>query len=153
MPYNEQTGVNAVVVVALKPFNNQLNKVKTMEKCKYLLITTLSGALLLSSGMSMAAEEQIYGSQLMTTQERMEHRQNLQSASSEDERERIRQEHHERMKIRAREKGVSLPDEMPARGKGMGQGMGNGQGRGMGPGDGSGMGSGMGSGSGGGKNR
>lgn len=126
-----------------------------MDKCKYLLVTTLSGALLLSSGMAMAADEQIYGSQLMTTQERVEHRERLQSATSEEERNRIRLEHHERMKIRAKEKGVSLPDEMP--GRGMGQGMGNGQGRGMGPGDGSGMGNGMspgmGSGSGGGKNR
>ncbi len=130
-----------------------------MDKCKYLLITTLSGALLLSSGMSMAAEDQIYGSQLMTTQERAEHREKMQTATSEEERNRIRQEHHERMKIRAKEKGVSLPDEMPARGKGMGMGkeMGNGQGRGMGPGDGSGMGNGMGSGmgdgAGGGRNR
>ena len=116
-----------------------------MDKCKYLLITALSGALLLSSGISLAAEEQVYGSQLMTTQERAEHRARLQAASSEEERNRIRQEHHERMKIRAKERGVSLPDEMPAKGKGKGMGKGNG----MGPGDGSGMGSGMG----GGKNR
>lgn len=115
-----------------------------MDKSKYLLITTLSGALLLSSGVSLAADEQIYGSQLMTTQERAEHRERMQAATSEEERNQIRQEHHERMKIRAREQGVTLPDEMPARGKGMGQG------KGMGPGDGSGMGNGMG---GGGKNR
>jgi hypothetical protein len=111
-----------------------------MDKSKYLLIGALSGALLLSSGMAMAAEEQVYGSQLMTTQERAEHRERLQAATSEEERNRIRQEHHERMKIRAKERGVSLPDEMPAKG----------QGKGMGPGDGSGMGNGMG---GGGKNR
>lgn len=115
-----------------------------MDKCKYILISALSGALLLSSGMTMAAEEQVYGSQLMTTQERAEHRERMQAATSEEERNRIRQEHHERMQIRAKERGVSLPDEIPARGKGMGQG------KGMGPGDGSGMGSGMG---GGGKNR
>jgi hypothetical protein len=113
-----------------------------MDKSKYLLICALSGALLLSSGMAMAAEEQVYGSQLMTTQERAEHRARLQAAGSEEERNRIRQEHHERMKIRAKEKGVSLPDEMPSKGKG----------KGMGPGDGSGMGNGMGNG-GGGKNR
>jgi len=128
-----------------------------MDKCKYLLITTLSGALLLSSGISLAANEQIYGSQLMTTQERAEHREKMQAATSEAERNRIRQEHHERMKIRARKQGVSLPDEMPDRGNGMGNGMGSGMGDGMGPGDGSGMGNGMGngmgSGSGGGKNR
>lgn len=115
-----------------------------MDKSKYLLIGALSGALLLSSGMAMAAEEQVYGSQLMTTQERAELRTRLQNASSEEERNRIRQEHHERMKIRAKERGVSLPDEMPAKGKGMNKG------NGMGPGDGSGMGNGMG---GGGKNR
>ena len=105
-----------------------------MDKCKYLLITTLSGALLLSSGLAMAADEQIYGSQLMTTQERAEHRERLQAATSEEERNRIRQEHHQRMVIRAKEKGVSLPDKMPARGKGKGTGMGPGDGSGMGGG-------------------
>lgn len=111
-----------------------------MTKCKYLLITSLSGALLLSGGMAQAADEQIYGRQLMTSQERSEHRQKLQAASSEEERNRIRQEHHERMKVRASEQGVSLPDEMPARGKGQDLENGKGMGNSMGPRDGSGKG-------------
>jgi len=119
-----------------------------MDRRKYLLISALTGALLLSSGISQAQEEQVYGSQLMTTQERAELRTRMQNASSEEERNRIREEHHERMKLRAKERGVSLPDEMPE-GRGMGKGMGKGMGNGMGPGDGSGMGGGMG----GGKNR
>lgn len=107
-----------------------------MDKYKYILITALSGALLLSSGMVMAAEEQVYGNQLMTSQERAEHRNRMQAANSQEERNRIRQEHHKRMQIRAKERGVSLPDEMPARGKGMGNGMGPRDGSGMGNGGG-----------------
>lgn len=79
------------------------------------------------------AEERIYGSQLMTKQERAEHRAQLRAAKTAEERERIRNEHHEKMKLRAKERGVSIPDEPPA--AGMGKGMGPGGG-GMGPGGG-----------------
>ena len=78
----------------------------------------------------------IYGSQLMTKQERMEYRTRMRNAKTKEEREQIRKEHHEQMKLRAKEKGVTLPDEPPAQGmgagKGMGQGMGQGQGMGAG---------------------
>jgi hypothetical protein len=88
-------------------------------------------------------QDQIYGSQLMTQQERMEYSNRMRAAKTEQEREQIRQEHHERMKVRAKEKGVTLPDEPPARGRGMGPG--KGMGPGTGPGGG-GMGPGMGNG-------
>lgn len=68
------------------------------------------------------AQEQIYGSQLMTRQERLEHRAKLRAAKTAEEREQIRKEHHERMQQRAKERGVSLP-EMPPKvpgGGGMG---------------------------------
>lgn len=81
------------------------------------------------------AREQIYGSQLMTRQERLEHRTKLRAAKTAEEREQIRKEHHEKMQQRAKERGVTLPD-MPARPAGMGPrpgGMGPGAG-GMGPG-------------------
>lgn len=78
-------------------------------------------------------QERIYGSQLMTQQERNEHRAQMRQAKTPEERERIRAEHHERMKERARERGITLPDVPPATpGRGMGQG-GMGQG-GMGQG-------------------
>jgi hypothetical protein len=76
-------------------------------------------------------QEQVYGSQLMTQQERTAYRAKMRAAKTQEERERIRAEHHEQMKARAKERGVTLPDEPPARGGGMGPG-----GGGMGPGGG-----------------
>ncbi len=76
-------------------------------------------------------QEQIYGSQLMSPQERAEYREGMRSATTLEERERIRDEHHESMKTRAREQGITLPDEPPQRGMGMGAG----PGRGLGPTD------------------
>jgi len=72
-------------------------------------------------------QERIYGSQLMTSKERTEYRARMRAAKTAEEREQIRNEHHERMKVRAKERGVSLPDVPPARGGGAGAG-------GMGPG-------------------
>ncbi len=82
-------------------------------------------------------DRDIYGSQLMTPQERNEFRERMRAAKSAEERERIRQEHHEQMKARAQERGLTLPDEPPARPGGMGpggMGPGGGGGGGMGPG-------------------
>jgi len=81
-------------------------------------------------------QTQIYGSQLMTTQERTEYRYKMRTAKTAEERERIRNEHHERMKERAREQGVTLPDQPPEQGigRGMGPGRGMGSGGGMGAG-------------------
>lgn len=101
-----------------------------------LIMSALASAILLFSGLSAAdetqAKESVYGSQLMTQKERTEYRSKMRDAKSAEEREKIRAEHHEQMKERAKEKGVTIPDEPPARG--MGQGMG--QGQGMGPGNG-----------------
>lgn len=83
-------------------------------------------------------QEQVFGWQLMTEQERLEHRQKMQQMKTEEEREAFRREHHEKMQERARQQGVTLPEEPALRGKGMGPG------GGMGPGKGPGMGSGMG---------
>lgn len=126
---------------------------------KTLMVSALATALSLSAGFVLAADqvpakekaqtqEQIYGSQLMTQQERAEQRDKMRAAKTAEEREQIRKEHHERMKERAKERGVTLPDEPPARGSRMGSG-----GSGMGSGSG-GMGSGGGGmGSGGGRGR
>jgi hypothetical protein len=67
----------------------------------------------------------------------MEFHAKMQNAKTAEEKEQIRLEHHEQMKLRAKERGVTLPDEPPSqRGGGMGPhgaGMGGG---GMGKGKG-----------------
>lgn len=68
------------------------------------------------------AQERIYGSQLMTEQERSEHMNRLREMKTEQEREQYRQEHHQRMLERAKERGVKLPDEVPAQGRRAGPG-------------------------------
>jgi hypothetical protein len=85
------------------------------------------------AGAQEQAQEQVYGSQLMTAEERAAYRQRLMAAKTEEERNQIRAEHHVRMQERAKEKGVTLPDEPPMGGMHMGPGMGGG---GMGPGKG-----------------
>lgn len=109
-----------------------------------LMVTVLTGFLVAADGLALAADqareesgervqEKMYGSQLMTEQERMEYRNKMRAAKTAQEREKIRREHHESMKVRAKERGVMIPDEPPAKGKGM-----MGPGSGMGPGGGSG---------------
>ena len=105
-------------------------------------LSALLGALLLASGGAVAADaaqEPIFGSQLMTEQERVEHRTAMRSAQTDDERVAARAKHHEQMVQRAQERGVTLPATPPeqrpyagARG-GMGPGM-NAGGQGMGRG-------------------
>ncbi len=84
-------------------------------------------------------DQQIYGSQLMTQQERVTYRNQMRAAKTYEEQQRIRNEHHKQMQVRAKEKGVTLPEAPPAnRGPGTGPGPGTGYGGGMGPGGGGG---------------
>ncbi len=104
---------------------------------KTILILALFG---LGGGAALAADQPsdqptVRGSQIMTQQERAEHRVKMRSAKSREERERIRREHHEEMKKRAKERGAKIPDNPPAQRGGMGPGRMNG-GAGMGPGGG-----------------
>lgn len=99
-------------------------------------------ALLAAGGASMALpamaeDEAVYGRELMTEQERIEHRLDLRALKTEQEREAYRKEHHERMQERARERGKVLPAEPREYGQRR-------QDQGMGPRDGSGMGMGQG---------
>ena len=78
---------------------------------KYAIVAATLGMVTL--GMSapvFAADDTVYGSQLMTAQERLEYRDRLRNAKSAEERQQIRNEHHKRMQERAEEMGVSLPD-------------------------------------------
>ena len=105
------------------------------------LMTTIALAVL-SIGTAIAQDPpQIYGSQLMTQQERMEYRTQMQTMKTQAERDAFRNQHHQKMQVRAQEKGMTLPDAPSAGGGGMGsgragggmgagQGMGNGRGRG-----------------------
>ncbi|MFZ5875629.1 MAG: hypothetical protein ACOYXU_04375 [Nitrospirota bacterium] len=72
--------------------------------------------------MQSQTQEQIYGSQLMTEQERAEYRAKMRAAKTAEEQEKIRKEHHEQMTARAAERGMTLPDEPPMKGGGMGMG-------------------------------
>lgn len=104
------------------------------------------------------------GWQMMTPEEIQQHWAQMQAAKTPAEREQIRQQHHAQMVERARERGVTLPDQpggpcpgwpgkygqgMGGPGMGRGMGPGSGMGRGMGP-AGAGMGPGPGTGTGGG---
>ncbi|MDX1916108.1 MAG: hypothetical protein SFU55_11035 [Methylophilus sp.] len=108
-----------------------------------LLISPLLISLLLTTGVTNAADpvqtqerletkEQVYGYQLMTNEERMAFRSKMRAAKTEEEREKIQNEQHERMKIRAKERGVTLPDQPIMKGGGMGVGRNQGQGQGQG---------------------
>jgi hypothetical protein len=95
----------------------------------------LGVAVLVLASIGTALAQTYYGSQLMTPQERAEHRAKMRSLPP-SERETYRAEHHEEMKKRAESMGLSLPDEPPAYGRGYGRrgpGYGYGYGR-RGPG-------------------
>jgi len=77
----------------------------------------------------------MYGSQLMTKEEKAQERAKMRTAKTAEEREKIRKEHHESMQERAKERGLTLPDDPPARVGGMGSGGGS-MGGGMGGGGG-----------------
>lgn len=88
-----------------------------MKTSLVLPIATLGLALVIAAtgpmGSAHAQEKQIYGHELMTEQERTEFRSRLQGAASDEERQQIRWEHRMRMEGRAKERGVTLPDEPP----------------------------------------
>lgn len=98
-------------------------------RLRSLIIPAFTAALILFSQVSSSSSHgPIYGSQLMTEQERIEHRDKLRNAKTREEREQIRLEHHEKMKERARAQGITLPDKPPASGGSMGPGSGMGPG-------------------------
>lgn len=100
---------------------------------KMMALSVAISALALSFALALAADpgssqpqlqtqEQVYGNQMMTPQEREEYRRKIRAAKTVEEREQIRRELHERMKKFAQERGIALPEEPPARGVGMGAG-------------------------------
>ena len=81
---------------------------------------------------------QIYGSQLMTSAERTEYQSKMRTLKTDKERDAFRLDHHDKMKVRATEKGVTLPNSPPDGGagpkanSGIGAGIGSGMGAGQG---------------------
>src|SRR5262245_60643567 len=108
-----------------------------------LAATVLAGTMgvAIAQAEPQTAQEPIYGSQLMTPSERDEYHNRMRAAQTEQEREKIRAEHHKQMQAWAKEHGLTLPDELPMAHGGMGPTGGKGMGHGMGHGGG-GMGSG-----------
>ena len=84
------------------------------------------------------AQVQIYGSQLMTSAERTEYQSKMRTLKTDKERDAFRLDHHDKMKVRATEKGVTLPNSPPDGGagpkanSGIGAGIGSGMGAGQG---------------------
>jgi len=89
-----------------------------------LVLPVLTAALCLTLGMnvSVAAEqagdrvqksEVVYGSQLMTREERAEYRARMRSLKTGEERQAFRMEHHKKMQERAKAQGKTLPDMPP----------------------------------------
>ena len=82
---------------------------------------------------SQQTRERIYGSQLMTRKERTEYQARMRELKTDQERQQFREEHHQKMQARAKERGKSLPDMHPmepghmAPGGGMGPGGGKGK--------------------------
>ena len=98
-------------------------------------LSALASALILAAGLTQAADQiqdqtqdrtrlqdQIYGSQLMTEQERIEHRNRMRSFKTQQERDAYQLEQHKRMQERAKERGVTLPEEPMMSPGGMGPG-------------------------------
>jgi len=110
-----------------------------------LLAGLLTASALMSIGLDVHAQDQvqtqvqIYGSQLMTPVERTEYQSKMRALKTDKERDAFRLDHHDKMKVRAAEKGVTLPNSPPAVGAGpkANSGMGAGPGSGMGAGQGS----------------
>ena len=91
-----------------------------------------------------AEKETIFGSQLMTVEERTAFRTQMQNATTEEERQKIRLEHRKQMLERAKAKGVTLSDTPMMNSQGIGSGKATGMGMGGGMMNNSGKGSGKG---------
>ena len=78
------------------------------------------------------AQPLIYGSQLMSNAERSEYQSKMRSLKTDKDRDAFRLDHHEKMKVRAAEKGITLPAVPLGAGTKTGTGIGTGVGAGQG---------------------
>ena len=121
----------------------KMKTLKTITSKLVLLAGLTSASALMSIGLDVFAQDQaqaqvqIYGSQLMTAAERTEYQSKMRALKTDKERDAFRLDHHDKMKVRAAEKGVTLPSTPPAVGAGPKPNSGLGVGTGMGAGQGS----------------
>lgn len=122
-----------------------MKTLRTTTSKLVLIAGLISASALVSMGVDVFAQDQaqaqvqIYGSQLMTPAERTEYQTKMRALKTDKERDAFRLDHHDKMKVRAAEKGVTLPNTPPAVGKVSkpNSGMGAGPRLGMGAGQGS----------------
>ena len=123
-----------------------MKTLKTTTTKLALLSGLVSASALMSMGVDVFAQDQaqaqvqIYGSQLMTAAERTEYQSTMRTLKTDKERDAFRLDHHDKMKVRAAEKGVTLPNSPPAAagaGPKANSGLGVGPGSGLGAGQGS----------------
>lgn len=86
-----------------------------MKKLYHFPITVFILASIFLVSVTYADNNTVYGWELMSEQERVEHRKKMQSFSTEEERNRYREEHHKQMQMRAKKKGVTLHDMTKSR--------------------------------------
>lgn len=102
-----------------------------MKKLRLMALASLVSVLGLSMSVASAqtlaqtptksqVQERMYGSQLMTVQERNEYQRRMREFNTPEERVQFQKEHHARMQDRAKERGLTLPDAPPAQGQGAG---------------------------------
>ena len=121
-----------------------MKTLRTTTSKLVLIAGLISASALVSMGVDVFAQDQaqvqvqIYGSQLMTPAERTEYQTKMRALKTDKERDAFRLDHHDKMKVRAAEQGVTLPNSPPAAGAGPkatpGQGVGPGSGMGAGQG-------------------
>ena len=98
---------------------------------KKIVIAMLSAGIL-GLAQTTNAQPMVRGSQLMSPQERAEHRARMQTMTPAERQEYVRQ-HHEEMRKLAEQRGLTIPEEpgpWPGMGPGYGQSYGPGYGRG-----------------------
>ncbi|MCW8952804.1 MAG: hypothetical protein OQK53_08880 [Rhodospirillales bacterium] len=109
-----------------------------------LMFALIATALTLSAQAHAQSDSQgqtVYGWELMSPEERVEHQRQMREAKTVEERQQIQAAHRDKMQQRATERGVKLPCQGVDCPRGPGRG---GSGAGMGPGKGAGQGKGMG---------
>lgn len=120
------------------PMKSQKNSISTLAILAIVVTTSFLGIDAAQAQDQVQAQAQIYGSQLMTAEERTEFQTKMRVLKTDKERDAFRLDHHEKMTVRAAEKGVILPNPPPAAGTGSkghtGPGVGKGSGMGTGQG-------------------
>ncbi|QXP83904.1 hypothetical protein [Methylococcus sp. Mc7] len=104
-----------------------------MYKFTFLVVAALAGAAVMTPVLAgeespareqeqIQQQEQVRGRDLMSPEERAQHREKMRSLKTEEERKAFREEQHKKMQERAKEKGLTLPDQPGQGPPGMGGG-------------------------------